>query len=498
MKKNEFDFAVPSRQSYVAILMILYKTFNFVFRQALPIVVVVLLGGSEKRGGKIVFILMGIALVSMLYSILNFFRSRFYVKNEELIFESGVFSRKKTLIPFEKIQTINFEQNIIHRFFNVTRLKIDTAGSVKNEFEFHAIDENKASALRDLLLSEKSRKSTVQESDTFTTVAESQILEYSPVMSLTPFELLKVGITENHLKSGGLILIFFFWIYQNLNEAGLDVDEYSNGIDQFEFSTTLGAVLALLFLMTAFMISLIRTVVNYYDLRMLRSAHGFKIESGLLTKKAVSALDHKIQQIGWSDNLLRKLAGYKNLYLKQASSEIVQSSQTAKIPGCTQEHILSVVRSLYGDEGLFDIQLFAVDFRYFIRQALILSVAGAAVSAIIYVYAEIHLLVFLWLFILYMILSRYLAWRKKKFGFNESLLRIEGGIFGDQAEILPIYKIQALELSHSPYQRRNELTDLIIHTASGRVTIPYIPIQTGTNLLNLFLYKTETDHRKWM
>lgn len=496
MKKNNFDFTIPSRQSNVAILMILYKTFNFVFRQALPIVVVVLLGGNEQRTGRIVFILIGIAIISMLYSILNFFRSRFYINEDELIYETGVFSRKKTVIPFEKIQTINFEQSIIHRFFNVTRLKIDTAGSVKSEFEFHAIDEDKATVLRDLLISKKYVPTSKNEDDS--DQVETKEVLYKPVMSLGVAELWKVGITENHLKSGGLIIIFFFWIFQNLNEAGLDVDEYSGGMDQIDLSVMLAAVMAVLFFMAAFLISLFRTVINYYDLRMMRSDHGFKIESGLLTKKAISALDHKIQQIGWSDNLLRKMVGYKNLYLKQASSEIVRSAQTAKIPGCTNEHILSVVSSLYGDAGLFDMQMSGVDIRYFTRMTIILVGIGCILSLTsIWIYEKSYLII-IWSGIMYLIFSRYLSWRKKKFGFNGELIRIEGGIFGDKAEILPAYKIQGIALSDTPFQRRNKLTDLIIYTAAGRVRIPYISVQSASYMLNLFLYRTETDKRKWM
>jgi putative membrane protein len=500
MKKNNYDFTQPTRQSYVAILMILYRTFIVIFRQALPVVVVVLLGRNEKAGSRVLFIFIGIAILSMMYSIANFFRMRFYILNNELILESGVFNRKKTIIPFEKIQTINFEQNIVHRFFSVTRLKIDTAGSVKNEFEFHAIDEEKASALRDLLIAGKKESikySELKESED-TAEASPALIEYTPVMTLDQWSLLKVGITENHLKSGGLIIIFFLWIFQSMEEVGLDVDDYSGEVDKLEMSIAAGLILMFLFLLASFIISLVRTVVNYYDLRMMRSAHGFKIESGLLTRKAVSALDHKIQQIGWSDNLLRKLVGYKNLYLKQASSELVRSRQTAKIPGCSKDHIISVVQSLYGNNRLFDMDMKMVDFRYFLRRVIILSVLGVMLALLLYF---LNFMAYIWIIpmvLVYLTITRYIAWKKLKYGFDDELLRVEGGIYGDKAEILPIYKIQAVELHSTIYQRQYRLTDLIVYTAAGRVKIPYIPLDTGRQLLNLFIYKTETDKRKWM
>ena len=155
MKKSEFDFSVPNRQSYVAIVMILFKTVNVVVRQLFPVLVVILVGGSKQKGDYIIWFIVAVSALTMVYSIINFFRTYFIVQDGELILHTGVFSRKKISIPFARIQTINFEQNIIHQFFSVLRIKVDTAGSEKNEFEFHALETAKAYALRDLVLAEK-------------------------------------------------------------------------------------------------------------------------------------------------------------------------------------------------------------------------------------------------------------------------------------------------------------------------------------------------------
>jgi membrane protein YdbS with pleckstrin-like domain len=95
-------------------------------------------------------------------------------------------------------------------------------------------------------------------------------------------------------------------------------------------------------------------------------------------------------------------------------------------------------------------------------------------------------------------LNRYLAYRKKAFGHNEELLYIKGGKFGDKAEILPIFKIQALEIHQSPYQTRHALCSITIYTAAGRVQIPYISHVLALRLLDIFLQKVETDTRQWM
>jgi len=166
MKKSEFDFSVPNRQSYVAIVMILFKTVNIVLRQLFPVLVVILLGGSKQKGDYIIWFIVAVSTLTMVYSIVNFFRTYFIVQNGELILHTGIFSRKKISIPFARIQTINFEQNIIHQFFSVLRIKVDTAGSEKNEFEFHALETAKAYALRDLVLAEKQTSGPIAEDKT--------------------------------------------------------------------------------------------------------------------------------------------------------------------------------------------------------------------------------------------------------------------------------------------------------------------------------------------
>lgn len=504
MKKSDFDFSVPNRQSYVAILMILFKTVTVVIRQILPVLFVILIGGSGKKGDYILWGVIVIALLSMIYSIVNFFRTYFYIVDDELIFQTGVFQRRKTSIPFARIQTINFEQNIIHQVFDVLKLKVDTAGSDKNEFEFHALESDKAHALRSLIMHEKNvNVQDVQQYDAelqHKTTGNNQlnIQTYTKIMSLSPSELLKVGLTENHIKSGGLILLFIFWIYQNLQEVGVDVEDYSDNVPTWELGLYSILVFLIFIGVISVFISLMRTVINNFDLQFLRSPQGFKVVSGLFTKKEISALDHKIQHISWSDNLLKRWIGFKDLSLNQASSSELKTNQRITIPGCNEQHVDGVVSTLFGKTDFDTFEMMGIDRRYFIRFAIIIGVMALIASMIAYYFSGYMNIGLILLLASYFVISRYIAFRKKAYGYNQSLIYIKGGIFGDKAEIVPMYKIQGLEIHESPYQTRNKLCSLMLFTASGSIKIPYISIDSGTKLADLLIYKIEVDKRKWM
>jgi putative membrane protein len=499
MKKNEYDFSIPTRQSYIAIVMILFKTVNVVVRQIFPAILVILVGGSKNKGQYIIWALVVGSVISMIYSIINFFRTYFIIQNNEIILHTGVFTKKKISVPFERIQTINFEQNIIHQFFSVLRIKLDTAGSEINEFEFHAIEADKAYALREMIMSQK--KVAVLSESPLNSIDKSQTAQenYKLIMGILPLQLLKVGLTENHIKSGGLILLFFFWIYQNLQEVGVDVDEYSDEIPEWEVGFYVVLALMTFFLVVSVLISLVRTLISHYDLKLLRSATGFKIESGLFTKKEVSALDHKIQHISWSDNLLKRWMGFKDLALNQASSNEVNSKSNIKIPGCSVQHIRQVTETLFGQKDFEnDITLHSIDKRYFLRFAVMTFLLLSLVCTGLIIASQYDKIIVAVLLYLYFCATRYMNYKKLQFGTNDDMIYIRGGVFGDKAEVMPMFKIQSVEMHQSPYQTRNRLASVTLHTASGKLRIPYIGHNTCIELMDLLLYKSESDKRKWM
>ena len=488
-------FAVPTRQSYVAIILIVYKTYRLLVKQAWPFLIYFFVGGGNKKlyvGGALAVL----ATIGLIVSVIKFFRYYFYIADDELIIEQGVLSRSKTNVPFDRVQTINFEQNIVHRIFDVVRLKVDTAGSVGNELEFQAIDLQSAEALRELLLSKKKSKKSSSNIEIEAKAVEEKTL-YSTIMSLDVGQLLRAGMVENHLKSGGLIIAAGFWIWQGAVDIGAE-DLVEGQVSQLTTGLILFGILAVAFIIISFLISLVRMVINNYDLKFMRSAKGFKINAGLFTKRDVSALDHKIQVVSWSDNPLKKLIGIKDLYLKQAGSKAINTKKSIRIPGCTVEHVDTVMHSLYGADSDKGIAYEHVHASYFYRIALYTVlllgpiIGGLAYAGLAGPASAVSVV------LTYILVTRYLSMRKKRFGYNDELLIIHGGAYGDKTTVLPVYKVQAVEQSSTPYQRRKGLASVTIHNASGRVTVPYINAGSALRMVDELLYKVERDHRKWM
>jgi putative membrane protein len=466
-----------------------------------PILIVFVLGGDNSGSKYWYVVIILAALVGMIYSIINYFRYYFYLEKDELIIESGVLKRSKLNVPFDRIQTINFEQNIVHRIFNVVRLKIDTAGSSKAEFQFQAIDSETANKLRNVLLAKRKQKTKSLEAiDLDLPKTEEEETKYETIMQLSLEDLIKAGAVENHLRSGGIILAFMYWIWSSLDDAKINIEDQVESTVVSSLGSGLFLVLTLvfLFIVLSFIISMIKMVFANYDLKFMRSKNGFKINSGLFTKKDISALDHKIQVISWGDNPLKKLIGIKDLRLKQASSNAMDKKSSIRVPSCSVKHINLVRDTLYGRSSFDGIEYSPIDKRYFYRNGGILSlIIAVAVSAFIYFNLPIQATVIGSAGAL-MVFTFYLTYRKKRYGYNNEMIVITGGAYGDKTEMLPIYKIQSLSKTQSPYQKRNNLANLVIHTAAGKVAIPYINIDIVQEVMDKFLYLIEVDKRKWM
>jgi len=499
MKKNSHDFAQPTRQHYVAILMIIYKFYKGLVRQAFPLILLFFVGNKAKRSGMLLQVaLIVFAVLGTIYGVIAYYKYYFYLDEDELNIKSGVFGKKLVNIPFERIQTIDFEQNIVHQIFNVVSLKIDTAGSAKSEFKFDALDRDTAEQLRTMILQKKKSLAKVS----LPTESEEKAIEEKAktIFSLRPVDLLKVGITENHFRSFWLIVITVLYFMQSAEDMGFNLWQYFEGVDNSMFFKSIALFLsaAVFFVIISLLYSLVRTLLRYYNLRFQRTNSGFKIISGLFNRREVAARDTKIQIMNWSQNLLQKIINIYEINLKQASSVQLKSKKSITVPGAYMEQIRDVQKYLFKRKELNNLVFNEVSPHYFYRKALYLILVFILILVLLVFLDKLpHLIWISPIFILWM-LSAYLSYRKKKYAVNNFVLQTNGGVYGHGHSLMKLYKVQSVKIKRNLYQRRRGLSTVIVYTATGGLSIPYIPHPKALMLMDYFLYKVETSKAKWM
>lgn len=507
MRKSDIElkYEQPMRQSYVAILMIIYKFYKIIVRQLWPFLIVFLVGkGSSGYMTKYIMpMVIVLSVLSMIMAILNFFKFYFYIKDDELHVSKGVFKKQRISIPLKRVQTVNFEENLVHRIFSVTSLKIDTAGSQKKEFDLDAIGIVEAEAIRDFILKRKAQLQVVETEyeDQFQELKVEKVSE-SLITRLSNLDLLKIGITYNHLRSGGLILAGMFWIGSEIDQLQIfDLEMGEEEIKSAVFRSGIYIFLAfvLAFVILSFLYSLIRTIFKYYNLSFFRRGKGFKIISGLVTRQEFSALDPKIQMISWKDNWLqKKIFGIFDVNLKQAGSIAINSKKSIYIPGLKISQISDILNYYIPGKQPDDIRCSGVDIKLLYRQWMYLALGFIPFIGGLFYFGLTIQGVFVSALFLFLGYSLYRKYWKIKFGLGQDLLVLKGGTFGDEHVLLKDYKVQAVEIKQSYYQRRHQLASVKIHTASGNISIPYIPISRAQEVNDFLLYKVEKSTVPWM
>ncbi|NNE26813.1 MAG: PH domain-containing protein [Saprospiraceae bacterium] len=499
MRKNNLqDFSIPTRQSTAAIIIIMIRFFKLMLRQFFPIFILIFINGKWAKTWGILIAFSVLIFFGIIYSIVAFFRHRYFIKDSKLIVTKGVFKKTRLEIPLDRIQSVNFQQGIIHQLFDVVKLEMDTAGSAKNEMELYALEEERAQQLSEIILSHK--KATSKKDREINTSTQ----ERKRVFTLSLFQLFKVGITENHIRSGGVILFFFIWLFDNLRELGLDMygrmEEYAPDAEQVSQNLFIVFMLIALIVIVSLIISMVRTVLKYFDLNMFRLADGFVVKSGLLNKKEYAAKDRKIQMMEWSQNLLQSMAKIYELTMKQASSVQVSDKRALKVVGLSKPDIEQTAAYIFKKlkQEIDRLVPKKVNGYYLLRRILIAAyIFAPGMIATLYL-GITPVTIILTSLLLFIYFASLLKYYKKKYAVGENVVVVEGGTFGRRREFAEVYKAQAVEITTTPFQRRRKLATLHLINASGAIIIPEIPFDEALQLRDRILYKVESTKKSWM
>lgn len=497
MRLVDHSFTEPQRQSMAAMLQIIYKTYRVIVRQLWPFLIVFLFGGSSDAWGtKVAMVLIVLALLSMVVSVVGYFRYTFYIEEGDLIVNRGILIRKKLVLPLQKIQSINIQQNLLHRLMGVVGVQVDTAGSAGEEITIDALSMTTAEALKSNLLRGKMTAKDVDLSDHDLLPALDQLKSKQDVVHAIDIkDLLVVGLTENHLKSGWIIIAFCFWVFSELEGVGVETMDYLPTLQSLAVLTT---YLLGVFLVASVLISLTRVIVKYYGLSFVREEDGFKLEHGLFTKQSISAADSKIQTIAWRDNLLRKLVGLYQLSIKQVGSQALNSKKPLTIAGIRRSGIDQILIDLFGRVVDRDVTYAGVHVSW--RNRRIAFVVGPlmVLAGVLLYLQEYYQMAAVILFIGYWIYASWRAYRKLGYSILDDYLLLSGGAWGDYRTIIPFHKLQNVSYTTSPYQRRHGLVTVRAKTAAGIHTIPYLPRGLGQQVRDKLLYEVEVRRQDWM
>ena len=203
-------------------MFILGNVLRMLVRQLWVLILVVFFNPKKQVFGGFTWLFIGMALLGALISVISYFNFYFYIKDGELVLEKGVLRKTKINVPLDRIQTINFKQGILHQTLNVVAVEIDTAGSAGQEFSLQAIRKEQAEALRSYVEANNSKATVLETGDDEGHAAPKATTEGLLLFRLKPADLLKIGLSQNHLRTAGIIMAFTYGFIDDVANA-LDI-----------------------------------------------------------------------------------------------------------------------------------------------------------------------------------------------------------------------------------------------------------------------------------
>ena len=99
---------------------------------------------------------MGVILFVGLMMLWTAYRYRFKgyaVREHDIMFQRGVIWRKRTILPFNRVQHVETQQGVLQRKFKLTTLNVFTAGGQRADIAIHGMDAEITEGIKEMLLS---------------------------------------------------------------------------------------------------------------------------------------------------------------------------------------------------------------------------------------------------------------------------------------------------------------------------------------------------------
>ncbi len=498
---NTFDFSTFSRQSLKGVLVIYVNLIYKVIKALWILLFIFIQRFSKISETKTTYIYLGIAalLIFLLVRAFLIYKNfKFKIANEHFILKQGILKKTNTSIAFERIQNINFKQNLVQQIIGVFEVSIETAGSSKTEISIKALSLAKATALKEFIGENKGIEPEVLQKE-----------EDKPLVKIGIKELFKVSLTENHLQNLLLFLALLFGLFNQIQQIfdGLGKTENLDGFIKENTNAFSASIFFILFMLTsltiiALLTSFVRIFLIHFNLTTFLKKDAFEINQGLFTKKSIVLKKTKVQNITISTNPLKRIIGISFITFKQAVSGKLNHKKKDKlirVVGCKKAQVATIKSSLFHSLEVENSDMKFPDFyfkrRIFIFTFLFLTIAYVGLFLLFQHYEIFYSTILIIPFVIFLIRKKI---KKRFYKISDEILLVSKGLIETHHTYLELFKVQNIQLQQTIFQKRSNVADLVMQTASGKIKIPCLAIDEAIKIYNHTLYKVETTHKEWM
>lgn len=438
---------------------------------------------------------------------LNWSRFTFTLNSNEIRITSGILSRNTRSIPYERVQDVNIEQNLIARILGLAKVKLETGSGGGEDGSLNAVLLARADALRDTI---RERKADADDAEIAANEPEAdgaagrfanapasirQEIETAPIFTMDTKRLLILGIFSFSLA----IFAFLFAIFQNLNflipDDAVDVESIITSVTGTNVESEIGrlrstagvigqiivalaGLSALIFI--GFITGLITVVLREYGFRLDHLGNAFRRRRGLLTLTDVAMPLHRVQAALVITGPIRRRFGWKALKFQSLASDGENDSDHMVAPLARQHEVADIAARAGIDIALEDTALNPVSHSYWLVSVVplaLIPIAGIIAGSFA---AEIPRLLLLMLIVPIIPLIGWLRWKHHRYASTDRFLHVHSGFWKQGHTILPLRKIQSVDVSQNIIERAFDKAKVTVGIAGGSTVFPLTIHALGT------------------
>ena len=424
-------------------------------------------GGLQDR------IFIGIAVFASLFSIIQYWFFHYWLEEDRLVVKSGILFKSLRQVPYERIQNITTERNVLHRLFNVTTLQLESASGQKPEALIRVISTEKAHYVHQFIADKSSHVD--RPGDTGVEKENKYESQHNALFYMPPKQVLRRGLIS--LKALLPLGILFSFLFQNvaLREQSMAfLTQFIGGFHMEMWSWQTWALYGSLWFFAGVIVLLIISIaiafLQFHEFTLHKKGDRLHIKTGLLTNRQATVPIKRIQLIRISQSPLHKLFGQVSIKMETAGgvSEDNALSMHWLAPLIPKNQVAVFLNQLQLGIDWQDIQWQPVapqgKRRMFKKTLLVLLITMIPVAYF-----------FGWKALLLLLLVPYLGWysgryiKAAAYTHNKQLVGNRLGVFFHHLQFVNINKIQNIIWQQSPFDYRYGMARLKVDTAGSNI-----------------------------
>jgi putative membrane protein len=398
-----------------------------------------------------------------------------------LVIRDGLLFRNVRQIEYERIENVDTQRGLLHRLMDVAEVRLESSRGGKPEALIRVLGADAVQELRERIFSGAHHDGSR---------AAAAAPEEQELLKLSPVELMRYGFVDNRgmlvvaaavgvASQAGAINFLGAWLQQEL----------PNDVSAWGLALALvaaGFVLSLVFLVR--LLSLAWAVVALHDFTLSRAGSDLRIRYGLLTNVALTLRLPRIQAVHRTESILHRFFDRVSLHVDLAGGGMSVDEKGAPqtrirmlapicTPGLAAQLIRVALPVLERDEApVWQPLAPSAKGRIFRKFVLVATLVCAAPAIAWFGYnalcVELAIVPLGWLHA-----TRYV--RHTRWALTREAVLFQRGWLNRRLSILPRSRVQVVEVTASPFDRRHGTAALVVDTAGagqihGVVRIAYM------------------------